>query len=416
MQTFKTIVVVGTLLCVGWGAHNFMNKPIPNQPLDIEDSVWEDMSGDGFVEPPPVDMDPQAELSDTLPQFPSPGTAPPTLTDNGGGLPSLPPAQLPDGKLPALPPLNPLPSPTNGAGGPPASPSPPTSPPVAGGGTTPMAPSVLPNPPQFEPTPEATDQLASANTPTTQDTGGYTGWSNRFEEMWDSVQMKLQSSQYVDALLAASLFYNDQEVTGEQRDRMVTLLDQLAGTVIYSADYHIEPAYVVQPGDTLASVAAAYSVPEALLARINGITPGGMTAGTQLKVLRGPFRGELDVNGRQLTLFLGRYYAGRFSTGIGRDLPAQVGILEVVEKTGARAFVDRRSGQQVNAGAPENPYGMYWIGLRDSQMADDTFLGIHSTGAAVDASDTRGCISVSEQDADDLQAILSSGSTITVLR
>jgi hypothetical protein len=41
---------------------------------------------------------------------------------------------------------------------------------------------------------------------------------------------------------------------------------------------------------------------------------------------------------------------------------------------------------------------------------------VHSTGERVDASDTRGCVSVSDRDADDLQAIFSIGSRFTVIR
>ena len=90
--------------------------------------------------------------------------------------------------------------------------------------------------------------------------------------------------------------------------------------------------------------------------------------------------------------------------------------MEVVEKTATRPYTDVRTGEIIPAGTPENPYGALWIGLRDTQSAENLPLGIHSSGSAIGASDTRGCITVSDRDADDLQAILSTGSRIEVRR
>ena len=42
MNTIKTIVVVATLLGVGYGAHVVLNKPIPNR-FSSADGVWQDL-------------------------------------------------------------------------------------------------------------------------------------------------------------------------------------------------------------------------------------------------------------------------------------------------------------------------------------------------------------------------------------
>ncbi len=141
-----------------------------------------------------------------------------------------------------------------------------------------------------------------------------------------------------------------------------------------------------------------------------------MTPGEQIKIIRGPFRGELNLSRREITVFVGRLYAGRFSVGVGRELPLGELSLEVAEKSGARPYADAQTGNQTPAGDPTNPYGDYWIGLRSPGTPVDPNLGIHSTGERVEASDTRGCITVSERDADDLQAILSIGSLFTIVR
>jgi hypothetical protein len=241
--------------------------------------------------------------------------------------------------------------------------------------------------------------------------------SGGFEEVWQSAHSKLAAGQIADALFTLTIWYNDPSLSIADRDRLIPLLDQLAGTVIYSREHHLAAPFVARGGETLESIAKQYNVPAEFLSRVNGIpTATSLSPGQTLKVVPGPFRAELDLGRRQLTLFLNHYYAGRFSVGVGRDLPAVIEQMEVVEKTGAKAFRDPQTNHEIAAGAPDNPYGSHWIGLRDPNQPTNTLLGIHAWGSNVDAADTRGCISVDGDDADDLKAILSLGSTIRVVR
>jgi hypothetical protein len=220
-----------------------------------------------------------------------------------------------------------------------------------------------------------------------------------------------------DSLSDASTLHSEPQWTEQERNQLITLLDQLAGSVIYSREHHLEQAYIVQQGDSWDSIGARYQVPGAFLARVNGLPEEVPPPVTQpLKVVRGPFRAEMSLEHRELTLFLGPYYAGRFNVGVGRDLPPDVQVLMVAEKGGARPFVDATTGQMIPAGAPESPYGQHWIGLVDESGASRPALAVHSVGPAIEASDTRGCITVSDRDADDLKAILSRGSKVAVLR
>ena len=101
-----------------------------------------------------------------------------------------------------------------------------------------------------------------------------------------------------DALFALTVWYGEPSLNAEQNQRCVNLLDQLAGSVIYSQDSFMEPAYVVQEGETIEDIAAKYSVPLEFLARINGVEPPyQLYPGETLKVVRGPFRAE--VNGQK---------------------------------------------------------------------------------------------------------------------
>ena len=118
----------------------------------------------------------------------------------------------------------------------------------------------------------------------------------------------MQSGQLGNALLSLTAWYGEPSLSTEQRERCLNQLDQLAGSVIYSRDSFLEPAHVVQQGETLVDIGRQYSVSPDFLARINGVTnPSQLRSGETIKIVRGPFRAEVDRNASTLTLFLGRY-------------------------------------------------------------------------------------------------------------
>ena len=236
---------------------------------------------------------------------------------------------------------------------------------------------------------------------------------NGFEEAWKLAQSSINSGKLEDALMTLSIWYREPSMSTEQAKRCTAALDELAGTVIYSQESFMEPAYVVQEGETLEQVAAKYQVPVDFLARINGIeAPFELYPGESLKVVKGPFRAELRSDQAELTVFLGRHYAGRFAARIGADLPIAEGNYEVASKEAGREYFDRTTGYRVGREDPSNPYGSYWIGLRGEQVTAAHNVGIHVDMGSPDA----GCIAVSQSDASDLNSILSIGSRLTVRR
>jgi LysM repeat protein len=232
-----------------------------------------------------------------------------------------------------------------------------------------------------------------------------------FEFGWNETQKLLRDGQLADALQSLSAWYSDPSLTSEQSERCNALLDQLAGTVIYSQDSYLEPAYVVRSGDTLDSIAVEHGVSKEFLARINGLSePYQLASGESLKVLRGPFRAEVSRSKSMLSLFLGNHYAGRFQVRLGSDLPASKATYEVAMIEPGREFFDRRSGIRVAADDPKNPYGNRWIGLRGDQVTTAHNVGIH----ADQGTGQEGCLAVSAADAEDLAMILSLGAKVTI--
>ena len=239
------------------------------------------------------------------------------------------------------------------------------------------------------------------------------GTYDPFEGAWATVQQQIGNRELANALFTLSLWYQDTSLSAAQRTQCVELLDELAGKVIYSTEHHLQPAYVVRSGDTIDGIAQQFQVPPLFLARVNGITPPyHLQEGEELKVVQGPFRAEIDTRRAELTLFAGSYYAGRFPLEVGTRAPA-AGEFEVTSKVVDPSFLDPSSGAEVTPGSAENPYGRYWIGLRNETTPADIRVGLHGRpDGAVDRQ--RISIALRPRDIDDVQAILSVGSSVMI--
>lgn len=214
------------------------------------------------------------------------------------------------------------------------------------------------------------------------------------------------ADQRKEALSTLSIFYSTPNLTGEQRSELLSRLDPLAAEVIYSKRHLLETPHRVGQNETLIEIARRYEVPWQLLANINQIQdPVTVLPGTELKVVRGPFRAEVDLAVGELTLFLGDLYAGRFPIGIGNDPRPKPGTFTVQDKQESRTYYDA-AGSPVPPGSPDNPYGNAWIDLGGQ-------LCIHGSPSTTNPTD-KGCISLAADYADDLYGILSQGSSVTI--
>ena len=210
------------------------------------------------------------------------------------------------------------------------------------------------------------------------------------------------------ALSTLSLFYNSPTISGEERSALLARLDPLAREVIYSKRHLLEQPYRIGQSETLASVAAKYEVPWQLLANINQISdPVTILPGTELKVVRGPFRAEVNLTQKELTLFLGDLYAGRFPIGVGNDPVPSPGTFTVQDKQLDHTYYNA-AGTPIPAGSRDNPYGKVWLDLGGQ-------ICIHGSPSTTSPTD-KGCISLAGDFADDVYGILTQGSSVTIRR
>ena len=225
-----------------------------------------------------------------------------------------------------------------------------------------------------------------------------------------AAERDVAEGRYRQALAKLSIFYRSPDLSPTEQAELLDWLDPLAARVIYSRESLLEDPYVVRKNDTLYKVAEAYQVPWQLLQKINGIAnPEILVPGTTLKVVRGPFRAEVDLSRSEITVFLGELYAGRFPVTIGQDPSPKPGEYQVRDKQTQRAYYGANN-RTIPAGSPLNPYGNVWIDLGND-------ICIHGSPARdVPAAGTgpSGCIGLSPKDAEDLFAILSVGSTVKI--
>ncbi len=231
-----------------------------------------------------------------------------------------------------------------------------------------------------------------------------------FAAALEQARHELDAGRLSEAHYQLSRWYDDPNLTPQEQQHLNELLDQLAGTVIYSTQNLMEPACEVQQGETLERIAQRYNVPWQLLAKINGIDdPNSLRPGERLKVVRGPFSAVISLEKHTLTLMLNNAYAGRFPIGIGQDFPPPEGQYFMNDKLQDPIYYG--PGRTIDRGDPYNPLGRRWLGLGVSSAST-----ARTIPATLAAATSPGSISMADRDIDDVFDILSEGSKVVVRR
>jgi len=459
VQTLKTAVVVVLLLTITYSAYAALTAPPADLPPEMMSIVEGELSEFGEADFDLGELPSNSLLTQKVPsnqqlQDPSKGpsnssfqslpatagaassslldrdSATARLSDQPQSNPVPAPAEGPNLSTPSFPDASPKSSPASTVSNPP---------PVAAEGlrsnstgSTSPASTVIPSIPSLESQIAPENQIASTAPakPTAADSGyalpevtSAPGPSLPPTAAVDPLALKTVQTALVNAIATAdrqcekdqlrealgtlSLFYGMPDISTDDHKALLPRLDFLAGEVIYSKRHLLEQPYRVTKGETLRDIAAKLDVPWELLGVINGIQdPAEVIPGTELKVIRGPFRAEVSLVRNELTLFLGELYAGRFPITQGTDPAPRPGTYVVRDKQNGRTYYPG-AGTSIPSGDPRNPYGDVWIDLGE-QMA------IHGWSGGGEA--RTGCIQLRAADARDIFGILSSGSDVTILR
>ena len=434
MQFVKTLLIVAVLAAVTYGVYAALTgksdvAPPPGAPtLDaasgapqIELPSIDPQAPSGFPgvaglpggsNAPPAAVaapsDAPSNLGEAPRYAPAPeadaGAAPPFVSPNvGPGEPAAPPTAVPTTNAPpfdaaapaaatAIPPAAAAFDPT---AAPPAGVPTNAAPPIAAAPADPNAPPAAAPPAAGDPSVAAAPPPAAGPT---------------YQQDCATAQTMLEQHQLDQALLLMSRWYGDPTLSEQDQTALLGLLNQLAGTVIYSRENWLAEAYEVQPGDTLDRIAMRYNVPPQLLAKINGIAdPTRPPVGEKLKVVKGPFDAVVDMRGRCLILKLQGRFAGRFPIGVGQEHAATDGEYQVQSKIPNPTYY---SGEKVVAPEdPNNPLGKYWIELGNQ-------VAIHGTNdpESLKRDDPRGCVRMHPRDIEDVYDMMTMESRVTIVR
>lgn len=441
MQFVKTLLIVAVLAAVTYGVYAALTgksdvAPPPGAPSPEQTSgapqielpsldAQQSSSGiPGVVSLPgtqPAAATPAAPPPAALGEAPPYGAPPPAAADSaapphvtpGVGPGEAPPATSaappfdtgPAAVIPDVPPATSLP-PTDPAAGlaPPAAAAAPAAagfPPPAD--TAPPMTGVAP-PAATDPAAPAGAAPAAAAVPPAAPVANY-------QTDCATAQALLQKGQLDAALLLMSRWYADSTLNEQDQAALLGLLNQLAGTVIYSRENWLAEPYEIQPGDTLDRIAARYNVPPQLMAKINGIAdPAHLQPGVKLKVVPGPFDAVVDMKNRFLILRLQGRFAGRFPIAVGAEHNAADREYQVKAKTPNPPYYAPDSAV-LGPEDPRNPLGKYWIDLGDK-------VAIHGTNdpTSLNRDDPRGCIRMHPRDIEDVYDMVTTDSRVIIRR
>jgi lipoprotein-anchoring transpeptidase ErfK/SrfK len=236
-----------------------------------------------------------------------------------------------------------------------------------------------------------------------------------FVAAWTTIQPKLAAGQLNEALKDLTAWYNHPSLAPSEQEMVTRLLNELAGTVIYSRKHLLAAPYRVLPGETLADIAQRHRITPEVLAKINELDPAApaLEPGQEIKVLPGPFSAIVEVGTDRLTLMLDGCYAGSFSMAeLGSAVLARVQAgtpieFTVSQKTTAPIYNGPQG--EIEADDPTNPLGQYLLALGGE-------LAIHGTNpqATAQAEQPSGGIRMSATDIVDVYDILTIGSRVIV--
>jgi LysM domain len=239
-----------------------------------------------------------------------------------------------------------------------------------------------------------------------------------FAGAWPNIQAALERGDLAAAHQLLSKWYNDDSLTPAEAEKVESLLGQLAGSVVYSTEHELEPAYTVRPGQTLESIAKDYNVPWQLLAKINGVPAvDAVQPGQKLKVMRGPFSAVVDLRRNQLTLMLDGRYAGKFPITVPTGSTVTDGQWLVDQKLITAPTSVTQTSYAPTPAAVERAIVLRGADPTTGKPAPTgPTLTIASAVLATGPEGKSPAIRISTQDAEELSDILSVGSRVTIRR
>lgn len=169
-------------------------------------------------------------------------------------------------------------------------------------------------------------------------------------------------------------------------------------------------SYLIQPGDSLAKIAARTGTTVELLMKANRLPSSRILPGKKLKIPGGQFSIVVDKSQNTLTLKSSEEVLKVYPVATGDPKnPTPVGTFKVTNKLVNPIWYTL--GAVVPADSPKNILGSRWIGISESGY------GIHGTRDpdSIGKSVTAGCVRMHNTDVEELYAIIPIGTEVAII-
>lgn len=186
--------------------------------------------------------------------------------------------------------------------------------------------------------------------------------------------------------------------------------------------------YVIQPGDTLATIAKRerLNTDWLFLKRINGIADERkIKPGQKIKIIDGAFHAQVNKRDYRMDVFLGegaaRVLVASFTVGLGEYNSTPTGRFKVRPKSRLSnpAWTNPRTGEHYRADDPKNPIGEHWIGIQGIDEANQGVeaYGIHGTiePDSIGRQASMGCVRMHASDVGLVYELLSEPNSMIVI-
>jgi lipoprotein-anchoring transpeptidase ErfK/SrfK len=235
-----------------------------------------------------------------------------------------------------------------------------------------------------------------------------------------------RASQQGDLITARTAYSAalDKHLPPGQEDQIRTELTKLADETIFSPRRApgdpLTDTCVVQPGQTLRTIATQYKITDNLLAKINGIANRQLIrAGQTLKVVHGPFHAVVDKSDHCIYAYLQDVLVRSYRVGLGANDSTPTGQWRVKDKLINPTYYPPRGGTVIAADDPNNPLAERWIGLEgvSGPAKGQDRYGIHGTidPDSIGKSVSMGCIRLHNPDVEELfDMLIVTDSLVTV--
>jgi len=167
--------------------------------------------------------------------------------------------------------------------------------------------------------------------------------------------------------------------------------------------------YEVQPQDTLGKISKNFGTTIELLMKANNLKSDLIRPGMKLKASTAKFSILVDKSQNTLTLKANDEVFKIYQVSTGLDNSTPIGTFKVINKLIDPTWY--KAGAIVPPGSPKNILGTRWLGLSIQGY------GIHGTTEpeSIGKQVTAGCVRMINKDAEELYAIVPTGTEVTVV-